>query len=73
VSLPESIPCVVPHDRDDDYVVATAIAGAADVICTWNKHFYHKDVINYCRNHTIEILGDAALLTKLRREHGGIF
>jgi len=66
VSLPESVPRVVPHDRDDDFVVATAVAGAADVICTWNKHLYHEDVIGYCRNHAIEVLHDPTLLTMLR-------
>jgi len=69
VSLPDIVSRVVPHDEDDDYVIATAVSGAADVICTWNKHFYHQDVIDYCQQHTIEIMDDPQLLNLLRSEH----
>lgn len=50
----QAIERVVPFDPDDDYVVATAVAGNADVICTRNmKHFHHPDVIAYCRQRAI--------------------
>lgn len=68
VQLPAAVPRVVPHDADDDRVVATAVAGAAQVLCTRNlKHLGHSDVVRYCRERSIEILDDLALLAQLRR------
>jgi predicted nucleic acid-binding protein len=66
VRLPESIPRVVPHDADDDLVVATAVAGNADLICTRNRHLYHDDVLAYCNRHAINVMDDLAALTALR-------
>jgi putative PIN family toxin of toxin-antitoxin system len=68
VRLPESLPRVVPHDADDDLVLATAVAGQADVICTRNRHLYHEDVLAYCTSHAIKIMDDLALLTALRQQ-----
>jgi len=68
VSLPKILPRIVAHDEDDDNVVATAVHGAADVLCTWNTHLYHQDVVDYCRQHAIEIMDDPQLLNVLRTE-----
>lgn len=38
VSAPAKPPRVVPTDPDDDHVIAAAIAGAADVIASGDKH-----------------------------------
>jgi putative PIN family toxin of toxin-antitoxin system len=65
-SLPNPLPRVVPDDADDDQVVATAVVGAANTICTLNKHLYHPEVITYCRQRAIEIVDDATLLGQLR-------
>ena len=62
----ESAPHVVLNDPDDDLVIATAVAGNAEVICTWDEHFYEQKVIAYCRERSIEIINDAKLLHRLR-------
>lgn len=54
------------NDPDDDLVIATAVAGNAEVICTWDEHFYEQKVIAYCRERSIEIINDAKLLHRLR-------
>jgi len=67
VPLPTPLPQVVPGDSKDDLVVATAVAGRADVICTLDRHFYQDKVQNYCRERMIEITDDVQLLAKLRK------
>lgn len=49
VSLPDFIERVVPDDPDDDLLVATAIAGSTDVLCTRNRHLYHPNVLEVLR------------------------
>jgi uncharacterized protein len=66
VPLPTPLPRVVPGDPKDDLVVATAIAGKADVICTLDRHFYQDEVREYCRERMIEIMDDIQLLARLR-------
>jgi len=63
---PASLPRVVPDDPDDDAVVATAIAGAADVICSRNRHLFHDSVLKYCQKHAVRVLDDLTLLAELR-------
>jgi putative PIN family toxin of toxin-antitoxin system len=57
---------IVAHDPNDDPVVLTAVAGAAEVLCTRDRHLHHRDVARYCQSHGIEVLDDLALLTRLR-------
>ena len=57
---------VVPSDPDDDPIVATAIAGKAEVLCTRDKHLHHPEVAAYCRAHGIRVLTDVELLRLLR-------
>jgi putative PIN family toxin of toxin-antitoxin system len=66
VPLPNPVPRVVPGDPDDDFVVATAVTGRAEVICTLDRHLYQPEVREYCREWMIEIMGDAELLARLR-------
>jgi len=68
IDVPErAIVRVVPHDPDDDHVVATAIAAGADVLCTRNKHLFHETVVAYCRQYAIEIMDEIELLARLRK------
>ncbi|HET6883575.1 MAG TPA: putative toxin-antitoxin system toxin component, PIN family [Pirellulales bacterium] len=63
---------VVLADPDDDAVVATAVAGRANVICTRNKHLRDPDVLAYCAAHSIRVADDLELLRELRaRDAGG--
>jgi len=59
---------VVPvcQDPDDDIVVATAIAGRADVICTLDRHLRASLVQAYCATFQIRVLTDGELLAELR-------
>jgi putative PIN family toxin of toxin-antitoxin system len=58
---------VVPHDPHDDPVIATGVAGNADVLCTLDRHIRHHDVQAYCAAHGIRVLTDVELLQELRR------
>lgn len=60
---------VVSVDPDDDHVIATAVAGQADVICTLDRHFRDPAVEAYCMRRGILILGDTELLDVLRQEN----
>jgi putative PIN family toxin of toxin-antitoxin system len=67
IALPEGPPPhVVPADRDDDYLVATAVHARADVLCSRDGHLYHPDVLAYCRDRGIEIIDDVELLDRVR-------
>lgn len=66
VDLPVSPAAVVPQDPDDDPVVATAVYGRADVLCTLDRHLHRAEVVDYCRQFGIRILTDAELLAELR-------
>jgi hypothetical protein len=66
--LPADLPVVVTADLDDDAVVATAILGQADAICTRNRHLYAADVVAYLRRWSIEVIDDIQLLVLLRSQ-----
>ncbi|MFN0052293.1 MAG: hypothetical protein ACKV0T_08875 [Planctomycetales bacterium] len=57
---------VVPSDPDDGPMVATAVAGQADVLCRWDRHLRHPSVRSYCETRGIRILTDVELLAVLR-------
>jgi len=59
---------VVASDPDDNPIVATAVIGKADVLCTLDKHLVHPGVIEYCTNHGIRVMRDTGLLRLLRAE-----
>lgn len=46
--------------------VAAAVAGAAEVICTRNRHLRHLDVMDFCSQHGIRVVDDIELLNELR-------
>lgn len=57
---------VVPHDPDDNPVVAAAREAKASVLCTRDRHLQHADVRAYCAQHGIRIMSDVELLQLLR-------
>jgi uncharacterized protein len=57
---------VVFRDPDDDGVIATAVHGRADVICTLDRHLLQPDVTQYCLAHNIAVLTDQQLRVQLR-------
>jgi len=67
VTLPQTINQVAT-DPDDDRVVATAVAGDADILCTRDRHFFNDAVLSYCAAHDIKIMDDVELLQLLRQD-----
>ncbi len=65
VELPAEIPPVVT-DSDDDLIVATAVAGKCDVLCTLDRHVRHRVVQAYCATFGIRVLSDADLAAEFR-------
>ncbi len=63
---PGDTPAVVADDPDDDPVIAAAVAGQADVICTKDRHLHTEAVVAYCRRRRIQVLDDVPLLDLLR-------
>ena len=57
----------VTSDPDDNAVIATAIDGHAEIICTLDRHFRNPEVEAYCLNHGIQIMTDVELLDLLRQ------
>lgn len=57
---------IVSADPDDDPVVATAVHGQAEVLCTRDRHLNSPAVKAYCSNHGIEVLTDIEVLQILR-------
>ncbi len=59
------VPSVVPHDSDDDSVVATAVFGEADVLFTLDRHLFAVDLLEYLHANGIRVLHDTDLLREL--------
>lgn len=59
-------PPLVTNDPDDDAVIAAALAGAATVICTRDRHLLHTDVRAQCAGIGIKILTELELLAQIR-------
>jgi putative PIN family toxin of toxin-antitoxin system len=57
----------IGSDPDDNAVIAAAIAGQAEVICTRDRHFRNQEVVDFCAQHGVRILDDIELLHELRR------
>jgi putative PIN family toxin of toxin-antitoxin system len=66
VIFPGPAPRVVPSDPDDDPVVHTAVMGRADVLCTLNRDFYNRSVLDYCRERGVIVASDVDVLRLLR-------
>ena len=56
---------IVASDPTDDVVIATAVAGNVEVLCTLDKHFRRAEVLDFCRQHGIRVLTDVELLHEL--------
>lgn len=65
---PAQGPRIVPGDPDDDVIIYTAVAGAAEVICTRDLHSRQPEVLQYCRRRGIRILSDLELLQEIGAE-----
>jgi putative PIN family toxin of toxin-antitoxin system len=61
---------VVSADPDDDPIVATAVAGQAEVLCTRDHHLQSPAVRAYCSGAGIQVLTDIELLQILRASSG---
>ena len=59
----------VPHDPDDDPVIAAAIAGQAEVLCTLDRHLWHPDVLTFCGQHGTRVRTDVELVQELRAKN----
>jgi putative PIN family toxin of toxin-antitoxin system len=57
---------IVPGDEDDAYLIATAIHGNANVICSRDRDLFDPNVLTYCHAHGIEVVDDLELLNRLR-------
>ncbi len=64
--FPGPAPRIVSADPDDDPVLHTAVAGRAEALCTLNRHFYHRTVLDYARERGVLIASDVDLLNLLR-------
>jgi uncharacterized protein len=67
VPLPANVTEVVPRDSDDNVIVATAVLGKAEVLCTRDKHLLAAEPVLYCQSHGIRVLSDLELLAELRK------
>lgn len=66
VIVPNAVPTVT-SDPDDDIIVATAVVGDSEVICTRDRHIRHPLAQAYCATFGIRVLTDVELLEELRR------
>ncbi len=53
-------------DPDDEIVLATAITGKCDVLCSLDRHFHGREVLDFCRSQSIDVTDDVELLRRLR-------
>ncbi len=68
VIVPRPLPSVVPHDRQDDAILFTAIVGRADILATRDRHLLHPDVQEFAAGHGSRIMSDEPLLAELRSQ-----
>ncbi len=66
VVSPATPPPIRTQDPDDDTVIATAVAGLAEVICTWDRHLLDPSIQAACATLGIRVLKDVDLLRELR-------
>lgn len=56
----------VASDKDDDPIIATAIEGQADVLCTWDRHLFAPAVVDHLGKAGIRVVQDSELMAELR-------
>lgn len=66
VTLPAGASPTVSTDSYDDPVIATAVLGKAEVLCTLDRHLRRESVVAYCAQFSVRILTDVELLMELR-------
>jgi uncharacterized protein len=66
VVTPTAPPPIRTRDPADDLVIATAVAGQAEVICTWDQDLHDPPVKAQCLALGIRVLKDAELLAEFR-------
>jgi putative PIN family toxin of toxin-antitoxin system len=66
VVTPLAPPPIHTRDPADDLVIATAAAGQAEVLCTWDRHLHDASIKGQCLSLGIRVLKDAELLQELR-------
>lgn len=66
IASPPAATATVSDDPDDDPVLATAVLGQAEVLCTLDRHLHSPAVKSYCSNHGIQVLTDIEVLQFLR-------
>jgi putative PIN family toxin of toxin-antitoxin system len=59
---------VVANDPKDDAIIATAVDGQAEVLCTLDRHIHDPTVVAYCAQHGVRVLTDIELLNELRQQ-----
>ena len=64
--FPGAVQAVVTADPADDPILATAVVGKADVLCTLDRHFTAPSVREFARLHDFELLNDVELFDRLR-------
>ncbi len=66
VDVPVPLPFQVQHDPDDDPIVAAAVFGRIDFLCTRDRHLRRNEVVAYCGQFNVRVLDDVELLAELR-------
>jgi putative PIN family toxin of toxin-antitoxin system len=66
VLVPGTPDAVVAADPQDDPVIALAVVGQADVLCTKDRHLFRSEVVAYCASHNVDVVTDLALMDRLR-------
>jgi predicted nucleic acid-binding protein len=59
---PIAVPQRLLRDETDSPVLGTALAGGAEILCTWDEDFYEQPVVAYCAERGIRIMSDIELL-----------
>jgi hypothetical protein len=61
----DSADCVARPGRRT--IVATAVFGEAEVLCTLDRDLFTRQVLDYCHAHRVEVLTDRELMERLKR------
>lgn len=56
----------ISNDPNDDPIIATAMAGKAEVVCTLDRHLRNPEVVAHCLARGIRMLTDVQLLEALK-------
>jgi putative PIN family toxin of toxin-antitoxin system len=65
---PATAAVVVGNDPDDDPIVATAVEGGAELLCTRDKHLLgDPSVIAYCASYGVRLVDDVEMIRMLRQ------